>query len=266
MKTLILSIALCLSFSLFTVSAQKGERGERKGGKNFKKELNLTAEQKEKMKSVHKDFRAKVEELNKNTSLSKDDKSAKRKELRENHQAEVKKILTAEQQQKYAQMHKNRKKADGNRKEMRHHMKKDGKHTAHNRRHMKKGEPMMKSLDLTDAQKDKLKALRKEYAMKEKDLKQNQKVEMMKVLTPEQVKKMNQLKTEKIAQKNKVTTQGAEKLNSLRENFEKERGAIERSRIAPEAQKQKMKELGEKYKKDRRQIIDQHGRSVNQPS
>lgn len=46
-----------------------------------------------------------------------------------------------------------------------------------------------------------------------------------------------------------------EKLKALKENYVKEKKAIEMSRIAPAAQKQKLSDLRESFRKERRQIL-----------
>lgn len=90
MKKILLSLALLASVS-FGLSAQ-GRDGGRRGGDRSKalQELNLTAEQQEKVKSLSKDFRTKNDTLR-----------SQQRELRKNHQSDFMAILTPEQQVKW---------------------------------------------------------------------------------------------------------------------------------------------------------------------
>lgn len=65
------------------------------------KELNLTDDQKTKLKAAMDDQMTKMKALRENTSLSAEDKRTKSKEIREEFQAKVKEILTPEQLEKW---------------------------------------------------------------------------------------------------------------------------------------------------------------------
>jgi len=65
------------------------------------KDLNLTDDQKVKVKAVMEDQMAKAKELRENTTLSPEEKRTKMKEMREAHIAKMKEILTAEQFEKW---------------------------------------------------------------------------------------------------------------------------------------------------------------------
>jgi Spy/CpxP family protein refolding chaperone len=186
MKRLFLSIAILACMSLTaTVGAQESKR---EGRKDIAKELNLTAEQQQKMEAAKTDMVAKMKELKDNTSLSKEEKMSKMKELREQQQTAFNNILTPEQQAKL--------------KEMRKAPARDGKFAFHGKRGG--------DFKLDQASKDKLKSLKDDYV--------------------------------------------------------KQKQAVELSRIAPEAQKQKISELRENYKKEKRQIItDARKAKENQP-
>ncbi|MDR3060061.1 MAG: hypothetical protein LBU84_18220, partial [Prevotella sp.] len=55
----------------------------------------------------------------------------------------------------------------------------------------------------------------------------------------------------------KLDDTSAAKLKSLKENYDKEKKAIELSRIAPDAQKQKLSDLRENFRKEKRQIMNE---------
>ena len=53
------------------------------------------------------------------------------------------------------------------------------------------------------------------------------------------------------------------KLKSLRENFEKEKKAVELSRIAPDAQKQKIADLRQNFRREKQEIIKEARKTQN---
>jgi len=69
--------------------------------KQLSAQLNLTDEQKEKLKPIFQEQFGKVRELRQNTALSREDKLAKLKELREDTNKKIEPILTAEQKEKW---------------------------------------------------------------------------------------------------------------------------------------------------------------------
>lgn len=257
MKTLFLSITMCLTLGLFTVSAQNsGHKGKARTEKN---ELNLSAEQKEQMKNLREDFSKQMSELKKNETLSKEERRSKGKELRQAHHDKVNQILTSEQQQNIAKLRKNNENRD-NCQAVGKHKRNHKKHIAHVRKHKanrKHSNPML-NLNLSDAQKAQIKELKKTHIARSHELKAQQRAEVLNILTPEQQAQLKQNKIERFAKRNKITTEGAEKIQALRENFKAEKSAVERSRIAPEAQQQKIKILSEKFAADRKKIIEQY--------
>lgn len=84
--------------------AQGGPGGPGKHGPNFDKiakELNLTDDQKTKMKAVLEEERTQMKALHQDTSLSKEERQAKMKEIRESTRSAIKQILTPEQLKKW---------------------------------------------------------------------------------------------------------------------------------------------------------------------
>lgn len=138
---------------------------------------------------------------------------------------------------------------------------------------------MSQDLNLTSEQQEKMKALSQDFKTKNDNLRGQQKelrtkyqASVKSILTPEQ-----QAKWEKNADKRSKRdhkggkniahnkNRGGKKMNldaatttklaDLRSNFEKEKKAVEMSRIAPEVQKERVKSLKDKYRNDRKEII-----------
>ena len=96
-------------------------RGKGKGGERHDRmkqvvdELNLTDDQKAKVKPIFQDEAQKLKALREDTSLGKEDKKAKLKSIREDAHAKLKPILTSEQLEKLnktrQEAHKKRQKA-----------------------------------------------------------------------------------------------------------------------------------------------------------
>lgn len=142
----------------------------------------------------------------------------------------------------------------------------------------------LKELNLTAEQQAKMKVLSEDFKSKSEslrsqqtDLRKNHQAGVMAILTPEQqakwqarvdkrAKTENRSKNENRAGKHsgrkgkggkKMNLDAATtaKLDDLKSNFVKEKKAVELSRIAPEAQKEKIQGLKEQYRKDRREVI-----------
>lgn len=273
MKRLFLSLAILIAASLtMQVDAQnKGRDG--RPGQRMEKELNLTADQKQKMESLRSDFGTKMKELKDNAALSKDDKQTKMKELRDQHMAEVNKVLTPDQQAKMKEWKDKRgemaKKRDGRKGK---DLAMRGKNDMPKRGNMAQRGDHMKDLNLTDDQKQKIKALNDDFRTKSKELSQQHREELNKVYTPEQRAKLDEMK-KNFKKDDRFSFRGHRgnlniddasktKLKELKENYLKEKKAVELSRIAPDAQKQKIKDLTTKYRDDKRQVI-KDARKVN---
>jgi Spy/CpxP family protein refolding chaperone len=70
------------------------------------KELNLTDEQKTKLRPILTEESQQMQAIRSDTSLSKEQKMAKMKEVRDSHQPHINEILTPEQQRKWSEMKK----------------------------------------------------------------------------------------------------------------------------------------------------------------
>jgi periplasmic protein CpxP/Spy len=99
-RTLLIALLLGGALSLQpTVRAEEPKRGEaiRERLQEVGKELNLTDEQKEKLKPIFQAQAEKVKELRADTSLTREQKIEKFKAIRDEIAPKVKEILTAEQ-------------------------------------------------------------------------------------------------------------------------------------------------------------------------
>jgi Spy/CpxP family protein refolding chaperone len=74
------------------------------GFERLAEQLNLTADQKPKVQAIMDASRQKMTELRQDTSLSQEDRQAKRKALREEMVSQMKAVLTPEQFDKYQKM------------------------------------------------------------------------------------------------------------------------------------------------------------------
>jgi Spy/CpxP family protein refolding chaperone len=188
--------------ALFTVSATAQEKRPMKRGhmqmhKHHRhmmaKQLNFSEDQKKQAKIYNEDFRKKMQDLNKNESITVKEQRDRKEALRKEQRTKMQGLLTPEQKTKMAQL-----KADG--------QKKKEEHFA---RHLDK---MKITLNLTDAQVAQMRSQREATQLKMKAIRENEslsreerKSKMMalkaeakeqhkKILTPEQLKKMEELK------------------------------------------------------------------------
>lgn len=251
MKRLLLSLAIlaCISFTA-SINAQEGRRGGKRGF-TLPQELNLTADQQQKVESVNTDFKAKMIELRSKSDLSREDRRSKMKELRREHRDAINNILTPEQQTKLKELQSQREK------EMSMRSKKHGKQ-------MNKQGNSMKDLNLTDKQKQEIKTINEDYRAKTKELAQKHRETLNSIYTPEQQAKLKDMRKDNTnrrfvnnERRIKLDDTSAAKLKSLKENYDKEKKAIELSRIAPDAQKQKLSDLRENFRKEKRQIMNE---------
>jgi Spy/CpxP family protein refolding chaperone len=84
----------------------KGHRGKREG---MAKSLNLTEAQQKQFKAINEESFKQISAIKNNNTLSKQDKMAKIKEIRQSSKTKMNAILTSEQQQKVSEMRQNRK-------------------------------------------------------------------------------------------------------------------------------------------------------------
>jgi len=136
------------------------------------RELNLTDEQKEKLQGIVRDHLEKLRDLRQDTSLSAQDRKEKLQALRDDIQAEVKKVLTPEQFEKWKA--KQGQAAGGS-----------------TERPFARLEGAIKELNLTDDQKEQLKPLYQEQMEKLRDLHQDTSLSI-----PEKLEKLKAIQKE----------------------------------------------------------------------
>lgn len=198
MKKLLIVITACL-FITTVVTAQEKRSIENKRTeikqhrKAIVKDLNLTTEQKSKMKSINQDYKSKMMDLKSDDNITRGDFKGKMKKLQDARKSETQAVLSVEQQNKIKESKEIKKEEIKNKRKDR-------------------GEKIKSELNLTDDQQTTLKTNRKamhaeiktvkdnvaltkdEKREKIKTLKEKQKETMKTVLTPDQVQKLKDLK------------------------------------------------------------------------
>ena len=201
MKKITAGIVLMM-FLAFGASAQEkqdGHHGRHKAKhhrEHLTKDLNLSDDQKQQLKTLNENHRRQMAELNKNESITVKEMRDRKASLAREHRSAFEGILTPDQK---AKIQDQRNKSLENRKQMQ----------------AKRMEKMKKDLALTDAQSSKLKTMNEEYkskfeslkkdesidrtAKKEqfKALRQQHKEELKNVLTQEQIQKLDEMKKDR---------------------------------------------------------------------
>lgn len=252
MRKVLLALAVMASISLASY-AQKGSHSNGWNRGAFPtKELNLSEEQLQKIESINKSYRSQIMALRSDSTLSKEDKNAKRKSLVEEKQTAMNLVLTSEQQSKLKEYTQKRSlnrypvKGHGTQKEL------------------TKVRNLYRDLNLTMEQQNQIKDLNKDFRTKTKELALKHRTDINNILTPEQQIQLKAANKERVGRQGHsrrreggsiLDAETVSKLNGLKENFSKEKAAIEKSRIAPEEQTRRIKELNQKYRQDRRELI-----------
>ena len=180
-----------------------GMKGHKAGGKKMMDNLNLTEDQKAKLKAEREASKAQMDAIRNDASLSETQKQEKARAIREAQKAKMQSILTPAQKQ---QMEQSQKEA-----------KEKGKEMAEKRKDMMdKRKEAFKDLNLSNdqgqklkahnqAMQEKMKALRSNTSLTEeqkkaemKNIKQWSKDERAKILTAEQMKKMEEMKKDRM--------------------------------------------------------------------
>lgn len=197
-KQLILLAGLLITFSV-TFSQDKpcphpgGMKGMRGKGREMMQEMNLSETQKTKMQEIRKDYRSKMDQLEKNDRISLKDYRSKQAALQQDMKKNMESVLEADQKNKMAEI-KNKRRQQGEER-------------------MQKGLDRMKgNLSLSDDQYNRIKAGREKMksqmtAIRENSslsfdqkkqqmraLKQNGMEDMKSILTADQLKKMEDMK------------------------------------------------------------------------
>jgi Spy/CpxP family protein refolding chaperone len=192
-------LMMFLAFGASAQEKQHADHGKHKA-KNHRehitKELNLTDEQKQQLKTIKENHRKQMTELKKNENLTVKEMRERKASLSKQNKAAVEGILTAEQKSKLQEQ---RAKSMQHRQQMQ----------------VQRMEKMRKELALTDDQSSRLKTLNESYkakfeSLKAKEsldqtarreqfkaLKKQQKAEFKNVLTQEQIQKLDEMKKDK---------------------------------------------------------------------
>jgi Spy/CpxP family protein refolding chaperone len=214
----IITGALVLALSVGAAKAQTASTGDKQD--RAKKEhrmhgfdqLNLSDDQKARMKSLHEDQRKEMETLKNNKSLSADAEKTQREELHKKYKDQMQSILTPSQKEQLEKMkgeHKMKGKGDKDK------VAKEGKASRKEGKGFGRGKDFTKELGLTNEQQQKMQQLRSDFRPKAEAIRNNaslsedQKKEQMKelmkqqqeqmktVLTKEQMEKMQSLRKER---------------------------------------------------------------------
>ena len=111
MKKLFLIVIAAIAFTTAS-QAQTDSSFHKKNGAHYGKmqrsnmwnDLNLTQDQKDQMKKLHEDNKAKMDAIKNSTTLSADDKKAQMKTLRDEQRQSMESVLTDDQKAKMSQM------------------------------------------------------------------------------------------------------------------------------------------------------------------
>lgn len=203
----IFSSALVILLTIGAAQAQTNSTDKRPGHKKEQKQsfdkLNLSADQKARLQSIREDFKKQTADLKNNTSLSADQKQARRKELHQQFRSQSEAILTPAQKE---QMAKSKEQWKGKNKEARKDLKKDGQQRPG--RGMNRGQAAQKDLGLNADQQKKMEQMRADFRnkfsslrsdnaltadqkkLKMQEMRKQQQEQMKSILTPEQIQKM----------------------------------------------------------------------------
>lgn len=201
MKKVILMMVAVAITALTVVQAQEipeRKRGEfrpvhkeRMHGKKELASLNLSEEQKTKMKAMNQDFRKKMEDLRKQDNITVKESREKMEALRKDHQAKFQSVLTAEQK---TQMEKDKEARKAKAKEF------GEKRQARMKEQLKLTEEQSKKMaEQRKVTSEKMKTIRENAALSDlqkreqvKEVMKKQKEEMKSILTEEQLQKMKE--------------------------------------------------------------------------
>ncbi|RYY38369.1 MAG: hypothetical protein EOO08_14715 [Chitinophagaceae bacterium] len=215
MKKLLTS-ALAIVLLAGAAQAQQGRedrKGDRKEHRQDMAQLNLSADQKAKLKDIHQREKAEMDAVRSNKALSEEQRREQGRQIREKYRAEMKGILTPEQQQKAAQFRDQWKDKRGPGRDTvggRQHGGQTGK--AGKGRGAERMKEMQKELNLTAEQQQRIKTIREQYRPqmeavrndasltqaqkkdKARDIRKAQMDQVKAVLTAEQQEKMKSMR------------------------------------------------------------------------
>jgi Spy/CpxP family protein refolding chaperone len=212
----IFSSALVIMLTIGAAQAQSTSTDKHEGHKKEHKKsfdnLNLSADQKARLQSIREDFKKQSADLKNNSSLSAEQKQARRKELHQQFRSQSDAVFTPSQKEQLTKMKAERK---GKNKAARKEWKKDGQAKARQGNRMQRGQGFQKELGLTADQQKKMEQMRTDFRnkfsslrgdnaltqeqkkAKMQDIRKQQQEQMKSVLTPEQIQKMESLRQQR---------------------------------------------------------------------
>lgn len=107
MKKIFKLFAFVILLFCFTINAEAQTKHNKKERKEMMKQLHLTKQQKQELKSFHKSTKQEREAVKNNTTLTKEQRQEKIQQLRRERHDKLESILTPEQKQKLKQMQEN---------------------------------------------------------------------------------------------------------------------------------------------------------------
>lgn len=206
MKRIITS-ALILALTIGAAQAQTTDAVKQKHHHHRKehsmafKKLNLSSGQKEQLKAIRKDFHQQAMDLKKQDQITVAEMRSRRKELHQQFRTKTESVLTADQKNQLAKLRAERK---------------EKRSVAWH----KKASKIQKELNLTQAQKDKMKEMRTGFRTQfqsirnDKSLTSDQKKEKIKGLMKQQHKQMSAVLTKEQLQKLQSLKKEREEKNS----------------------------------------------------
>jgi Spy/CpxP family protein refolding chaperone len=200
MKRTILGMVMAAFLSFAATSQEKEKQGQRHTRKMMKrhkadvaKHLNFSEVQKQQLKTINKDFRKKMRELNSNENITVKEMRDRKAALVKDHKTSMQQLLTAEQKTNLEQMKRERR-------------------AMHEVNAKARQEKAKIKLGLSDAQASQLSNLGSSFKSKMKSVKENEslsrtdkkgqikklaeehRAEVKKLLTEEQLKKMEEMR------------------------------------------------------------------------
>ena len=208
----IISSALVIMLTIGAAQAQTTpdkHTGHKKEHNKAFDDLNLSADQKARLQSIREDFKKQSADLKNNSSLSAEQKQARRKGLHQQFRSQMESVLTPAQKE---QMKKNKSEWKEKRKEAKKDFKKGDRNKNTQGRGLKRGQDVQKELGLTSDQQQRMQQVRSDFRNKFSSLRSDNS------LTQEQKKaKMQELmKQQQSAMKSILTPEQIEKKQSQR--------------------------------------------------
>lgn len=264
MKRIFLLVAFIANISLVASAASISSNIQQDGKSKVKRcdysSLNLSEKQQTEINNINKDFSNKLEQIKSDSMLSKKETMAKRKELKIEQKTKIDNILSTEQKTLLKeQREKRHKNLSSSKKE---------KRQKRGRAHINRKD-IYKNLNLSEDQKSQLDKINEDYDKKLSSLKTEHDSAINNVLSLEQQATLKAevskdrknkpnfkgCKAKGKRSDKKLDTATIQKLEVLKENYEKDKKAIQLSRIAPDIQKKQLEELDAKYKNERHNIM-----------